>query len=402
MGLLDDLMRSQKRLGGPSRSGASVHVTFVTVKFSKSSAQSYGYDDMDTAPDTTDDHVSVKQNGTTKVHCTMHGTTPQDSVKFACDDTSIADVGDLGPSTLGRDSSGPISDFDITINGKDTPKGATVLRARVASTNAELAKININTYKEKPVAATVMKVFDSKSSGTTLRFPNLDVSAVPPLTNPKYKEAVALMSLTDQSSTGAAVDINYDTDNNGKLTWDIATGGGAEWNKITSAFTVAGQKVVIVHAMVSVYRLSAAAAKDATSLTVTASGDNNYLTVGQSYPLGTGSTRENIQIKTRTGSTVTLNSGLSNAHAAGETIEFPAAGWGGNPIVIVENDNSLEILQWTFGHELGHAVLTLSDVDANDSIMNYAQGPADHRLRYKPLPLKYSSGTENQWEKIPR
>ncbi len=355
---------------------------------------------MDTPADTSDDHVSVKQNGTTKVHCTTHGTTGDDSITFVCDDKTVADFGDIGRSTIGRDSS---TDFDITINGQDTKKGATLLRALVASTKAELAKININTYKEVPVAATVMKVFDSKSNGTTLTFPNLDVSVVPPLTNPKYKEAVCVMSLTDQSPTGAAFDINYDTDNNGKLTWDIAAGGGAEWNKITSQFTVAGSKVVIVHAMISVYYLAAAAAKDATSLTITAASDSNYLTVGRSYALGTGATQENVQIKTQTGSTVTLNSGLLHDHAAGEQLEFPAAGWGGNPVVIIEGSSSLNILQWTFGHELGHQVLGLADVDANDSIMNYAQGPADHRLRYKPLPRKYKPfGTENQWETIPR
>jgi predicted Zn-dependent protease len=61
-----------------------------------------------------------------------------------------------------------------------------------------------------------------------------------------------------------------------------------------------------------------------------------------------------------------------------------------------------DILKWTFGHELGHAVLGLADVSATESIMNYSQGWTDHRLRYKPLPKKYKAGTENQWETISR
>lgn len=400
MGLIDDLMRSQTRLDGPPRAGATVHVAFLTVKFSESPAQSYGYDDMDTAADTTDDHVSVKQLGTTKVHVAVHGGPTGSDVLFVCDDEAVAKIGGLGPSTFGKDKNGQVSEFDITINGQDTGKGATLLRALAPQTKAELARININTYKEKQVTATVMKAYDSRSTGTTLKFPKLDISSIPPLVNPKYKDAVAVLALTDQSSTGDAFDIPFDNDRNGKLTWDIAAAGGAEWNAIKSQFTVSGQRVVIVRDMVSVYLLAAAAPKGATTLTINSS--SSFLTSGQTYPLGTGTTRESINVTAVSNATVTIAAGLSNAHSIGETIEFPAAGWGGDPVVIVEGSSSDSILKWTFGHELGHAVLILADVGATESIMNFSQGWTDHRLRFKPLPKKYYAGTENQWETIAR
>jgi hypothetical protein len=387
MGLIEDMMRSTCRLPGPTRPGASVHCSLLRVTFSQSTAQTYGYDNMDTPGDVTDDHVSVKIKATTYIHVKIDGGTSTD-VEFVCDNTSVAQPG-AAPAG---------AEFDLPVNGQDP--GATVLHARQKTSHTECTSININTYKEKQVTAAVMKVYDSRTTGTNLRFPHLDVSSIPTLINPKYKDAVAVLSLTDQSSGGGAFDIPYDNDRNGKLTWDIAANGGSEYNAITSQFTVAGQKVIIVRDMVSVYFLAAAAAKDATSITINSS--DSFLTVGQSYPLGTGTTRETVTIQSKSGSTLTLAGKLSNNHSNGETLEFPAGGWGGNPIVIIEGTLAEDILKWTFGHELGHAVLGLADVSATESIMNYSQGWTDHRLRYKPLPKKYKAGTENQWETISR
>ena len=147
--------------------------------------------------------------------------------------------------------------------------------------------------------ATVMKVFDSRSAATGLRFPKLDIPGIATLINPKYKEAVAVMTLTDQSATGDAVDVAFDNDRNGKLTWDIGASGGTEWKAITDAFPGGGQKVVIVRDMVSVYLLAAAAAKDATTITINATATSNFLAPNSTYPLGTGATRENITVQER-------------------------------------------------------------------------------------------------------
>jgi len=89
-------------------------------------------------------------------------------------------------------------------------------------------------------------------------------------------------------------------------------------------------------------------------------------------------------------------------HDTSDGLEFPAAGWGGNPILLQEGTASQKDLEWTFGHELGHAILRLADVSAMTNIMHFSQGQVDYRLRYKPSVKHYKTGTENQWQTIPR
>ena len=58
----------------------------------QSTAQTYGYDDMDTPGNVTDDHVSVKIKATTYIHVKIDGGTSTD-VEFVCDNTSVAQPG---------------------------------------------------------------------------------------------------------------------------------------------------------------------------------------------------------------------------------------------------------------------------------------------------------------------
>jgi len=372
---------------------ASLTLTVVKVTFSKSNAQTYGYDDMDTPAAPADHHVSVKKLDTTQVHTRIEGGLVGTQLEFVCDDNTIANPG-AAPGS---------ANFDLPVNGRDIDKGETPLKARLRCTcpARECTSIKINTYSEKPVEATVAKVYDSHSEDTALRFPNLDVSSVPPLVNPKYKEAVALMTLTDHSATGGSVNVHYDLDGNGKLTYDIANGGGREVNKIKRAVAVAGFKVFIVRSMVSVYYLAAAAARGDTTITIN-TADHFYVN-GDTTPLGTGGRRENVTIQSFAGATLTLAAPLAHSHVRRTPIEFPAAGWSGNPVVVIEGNASETELKWTIGHELGHTVLDLNDVTHTDSIMHFEQGAADHRLRYLQLPIHYPpGGMESQWEKINR
>lgn len=371
---------------------ASLTLTVVKVTFSKSGAQTYGYDDMDTPAAPTDHHVSVKKLDTTQVHTRIEGGLIGTQLEFVCDDNTIANPG-AAPAS---------ANFDLPVNGRDVDTGETPLKARLRCScpAKDCTSIKIDTYKEKPVEATVAKIYDSRSAGTALRFPNLDVPGTATLINTKYKEAVALMTLTDHSATGGSVDVHYDLDGNGKLTYDIVNGGGRELNAIKRAFTVAGWKVVIVRDMVSVYYLASAAARGATTITINTAG--HFYVNGDTAPLGTGGRRENVTIQSFVGATLTLAAPLTHSHVRGAPMEFPAAGWSGNPVVIIEGAASDTELKWTIGHELGHSVLSLVDVTHANSIMHYMQGAADHRLRCKPLPKHYDPGTEVQWEKIPR
>ena len=371
---------------------ASLTLTVVKVTFSQSAAQTYGYDDMDTPAAPTDHHVSVKKLDTTTVHTRIEGGLNGTQLEFVCDDNTIARPGAVPGG----------ADFDLPVDGRDTDKGETPLKARLRCScpAKDCTSIKINAYKEKPVEATVAKVHDSRSAGTALRFPNLDVPAAATLINTKYKDAVALMTLTDHSPTGGQVNVRYDLDGNGKLTYDIVNGGGRELNAIKRAFTVAGWRVVIVRDMVSVYFLASAAARGDNTITINTAG--HFYVNGDTTPLGTGGRRENVTIQSFAGATLTLAAPLAHSHVRGAPIEFPAAGWSGNPVVIIEGAASDTELKWTIGHELGHSVLSLVDVTHTNSIMHYMQGAADNRLRCKPLPKHYDPGTEVQWETIPR
>jgi hypothetical protein len=100
---------------------------------------------------------------------------------------------------------------------------------------------------------------------------------------------------------------------------------------------------------------------------------------------------------------------VTKEHAVGAPIEFIAAGWSSDPIIITEenaSDGSLlaeKDILWAIPHEVGHRVLTLADVNDTTNFMNSAMGPTDYRLRYCPRVKTYTpTQKENQWEKIPR
>lgn len=377
---------------------ATINITVVCVVFSESAAQTYGYDDFDTPPDHTDDHVSVKKLAATVVHVVVSGGLNGNELRFAASDASIATV-DPAPAQAA---------FDLTIHGLDHNKAETNLVASVVCHDAvEITRMYINVYREKVVRAVVSKIYDNRHAGTTLTYPNLDVASAQPLINPKAKAAVVRYEISDHSATGGATHVPYDLNGDGKLTWDIAASGGLEFSKLRDSFSSSDQRIVVVHAIESFYYLSADAPIHTTTITLRGITNNNYLVVGGSYPLGTGANCEHVVVQTasRNSATVTLQSQLQHAHLAGDCLLFPAGGWGSDPIVIIEGITTEEVIKWTFFHETGHAVLNhLADLEAPTSIMHFSQGWTDHRLRYKPQNRKYSppGGTEIQWELIPR
>ena len=109
-----------------------------------------------------------------------------------------------------------------------------------------------------------------------------------------------------------------------------------------------------------------------------------------------------MTVASSAGSTITLGAPLTKAHAVGESLEFPAGGWSTNPILIIEGSTSLDVIKWTIAHEVGHRALGLKDIDDRTDFMHWIQEWTDYRLRYCPRTKKHESGTENQWETIPR
>jgi len=379
---------------GCSPVSKAVNVTVAKVTFSAATGQQYGYDDYDTPADSSDDHICVKKSDHTFLMVTIEGGAVGTDFNFVCDDSSIC-----APAAPGGNAS-----FDLRLNAGNKTKDHTTLHAKCKCPAAtSFASIEVHVYKEELVEVVVAKVYDNTVAGTNLYSPNADYAAQANTVNSKMKQGVVKFSITNYDSGNAQTDVHYDLDGNGALSYDIKNGGGAELNAIKSALTGTGTKtrVAIIRDMKSYYYLSAAAAVGDTTISVTAGSVFNY-PAGRSVPLGTGASQENITVASTSGSTITLGSALTKDHAIGEPLEFPAAGWSCDPILVTEGSSSLATLTWTIAHEAGHRDLSLRDVVDTTNVMHYSQEGTDYRLRYCPRTKRYEAGTENQWETVPR
>jgi len=372
----------------------TITVTVARLKFSKSTTQRYGYDDFDTPADSLDDHISIKKSDHTFLKVEIEGGALSTDFNFVCDDTSVCTP--VAPAASAA--------FDLRLNAGAKNKAESTLHAKSKCSSAvSFSHIQVHVYKEKPVDVVVAKIYDSTQAGTNLNYATADYAAHTATVNNKLKEAVVKFNITNYDPANASTNVRYDLDGNGAVSYDISQGGGAELDAIKAAMTGTGSKirVAIVRNMKSYYYLSAPAAVGDASITVTAGSVFNY-PVGRSVALGTGAGQENVTIISSSGNNIALGGTLTKAHAVGDPLEYPAAGWSSDPILITESNSSLNTIEWTIPHEVGHRALTLADVVDTDNFMHWMQSWTDYRLRYCPRNKKHMAGTENQWELIPR
>jgi hypothetical protein len=370
---------------------ALVHpMSVVKVQFSESANQSYGYDDMDDAARATAElhHVSVKKSGNTKIRCVITGGATSEMLSFTSDDGTTADV--TAPAS-------GLTDFDLVVNGKSKDAAEAVLNARVNGATGQICeKIKVDVYKEKSVSITVYQVEDSRYAGTSLTL-GFDAAATETAIKSWYKRAVATIAITD----GGTKDVAFDANGNAKL--DIVAGGGAspELNTIKTAVAGAGMQVYIVRTLSWLYKLTAASSAGDDTITL---ATVSFIVVGDTYPVGSGATRENVTVQAvdTTTKVVTLTAPLTKNHAIGDALEWPLSGLSGNPILVQEAGKNMGMLQRTIGHEVGHSALKLRDIVQATNLMHFSAARTDTRLRYLKLTLKYSAGDEEQWEKCDR
>jgi len=371
----------------------TVNVTVAKVTFSKSANQRYGYDDYDTAGDRSDDHICVKSGGNTLLQVDIEGGLTGSDFTFECDDSRIM--------TAPRAS----ASFEMRLTADfATAKLDTTLHAKCRCPAAtSYARIAVHVYREKRVEVVVAKI------GTNLRLDTADYAAHQGAANDKLKEAVVMYRMSNFNNNNI-LRVHYDLDGNRALSYDIANGGGGELDAIRRAMTGTGTKVrvAIVREMKSYYYLSADINATETSIPVTASPDGTFdFSPGHTTTLGTGATQEQVTVVGKAGSSYTVTRAAppnNHPHSAGEPLEFPAAGWGCEPILVVEGTLTLDQIKWAIIHEVGHVALLLKDVNDQDNIMLYRVGGSDQRLRYCPRTRTYNppGGTENQWDTIPR
>lgn len=372
----------------------TVNVTVAKVTFSASTIQRYGHDDFDTPADSLDDHVCIKKSDHTFLKVDIKGGAVGTDFDFVCDDASIC-----APVAPGGAAS-----FDLRLDGGAHNQANTTLHAKCKCPAAtSFTNIAVHVYKERVVEVVVAKI--DNPTTTHLRFPNADYASHAGTANNKLKEAVVKYNISNYDPGNAVTPVAF-VSGTGVLSYDIANGGGTDFTAINGAMTGTGTKVrvAIIRDMKSYYYLSAATVIGDTTLTITAA--STFFGPGDTAPLGTGASRETVTIVSVAGNTITCNA-LTKAHAAGEGLEFPAAGWSSDPILIMEGSASLDVAKWTVLHEVGHrdAGLDLRDIiDATD-FMHFQQSWTDYRLRYCPRTKNYPAGTtdtENQWETIPR
>lgn len=370
----------------------SISVTVVKVVFGPAAAQLYGYDDFDTPRNLSDDHLSVKSNSDTFVSVTIEGGALGTDFNFETDDAGVC-TADPGPGA---------ATFDLRIRAKSWQKKSTVLRAKVkCPSNEVFAEISVHVYTEKVVKVLVAKVADSNSAATTLNFPTADYAAHQTVANAKLKEAVVKYEISNFDPGNSVTNIPFDVDSDGAFSFDINAGGGMEFDLINRAVVVTDPdqvRVVIVRNMKSFYYVDRAVRRGATSISLR--GRNVFKAI---MKLGSGATMETVEVTGNSGNIAHLAAPLTFDHAVGEAMEFPAAGWSTDPILIAEGTAALSVTKWTVLHEVGHTALDLQDIIDVNSFMHFDQSNADNRLRYCPRDSQYTPGVkENQWDKIPR
>jgi hypothetical protein len=381
-----------RKADGCSPVTKAVMVTVAKVTFSASANQRYGYDDFDTPLDNTDDHICVKKSDHTFVAVKIEGGAIGTDFDWACDP----------PAPCTPVQPGGDANFDLRLDAAAENKKETTLKAKVkCPSNEVFAQLKVHVYKEREIDVVVAK-FDKTDAGTNLRFPTADYASHQNDANAKLKEGVVKYNITNFDAANKPTAVNL-ASGDATVSYDIATGGGADLTALSSAMTGTGTKVrvAIVRDLKSFYYLSAEAKAGDTTITVTSA--NTYMTA-TTLQVGTGANKEGVTLTSAAGSTFTLTAPLQHDHPVGAPVEYGAAGWSTDPILIKEGSAAESVIKWTILHEVGHrpAGLNLTDIiDATD-FMHYNQGWTDYRLRYCPRNVYRGGGTENQWETIPR
>ncbi len=74
----------------------------------------------------------------------------------------------------------------------------------------------------------------------------------------------------------------------------------------------------------------------------------------------------------------------------------------GTSPIFVEDAGSQAAVQAIMTHEIGHTTGNFRDLTARGHVMFFGTWGFGDALRYRDLPLKYSTGNEKQWDRVSR
>jgi hypothetical protein len=442
----------------------------IRITFAKSLSQNqYGFDDLKPPPGGADaktlpadkryPHVSIESDMETHVRVRIEGGAVGADFDFKPDDASVFEVPDPPPATV---------DFDLRLKAKriNNPEGKkeALLRVRckgvgVNNNNqrtcldednrhikgAEFARLWTHVYRKKMVQVIVAKIQDSANANSTLPSPHntndYSTSGLNADANAKLKGAVLEYQIENHNPAVVNVPGFADPGSGALIFMPGAPGNGPAMQAIDRAIPKNGNtvRVVLVKSMKSVYRLAQATTAGATQIKVSAYSaltGNAVLTFGSECvkfvsqtpcPPGTTPpvTTVTIQVVNPDGTPKLYPAGHASAgqpvplpaHAVGDEIEFPAAGWSSDPIVILVGSMSVDDVKTAILHEVGHSIPPRTAPKFKDvtdatptgnatSIMHYQLGGKADSLRYLPRVLRYDNPAgnleENQWERLDR
>jgi hypothetical protein len=397
------------------------------VKFSKApeedeSGNQYGYDDMDTPNDPTDDHVSVADDGFTFVWVTVVSPDGADGSAFTFTANPPAYV-DIGPLP----TPAPATGFLLKIIGKQLPKiykWETTIEVRKKGETAICGTIKVNGYTKKTTVDWIIyRVTDPNSSGTK-PLNAIDGDQTKTFANKILKQAVmAVGDVKVEDRDNVVYDQNY----NGCLEWYMdGNPVQPEFDILKTAIgvhEVDNYKSVVVKKVNFAWRLSAAAPQGQKKITLKGVGSNKALieyfksnpTMYAFVELRAGLHSEPKEIysigqpKSDNTVDVTFTTDLEHSYAANK--DEMIATWGAgtadaNPAIVSDHQDAEEVYK-RLVHEALHRpnMGDLFDVKNLKNVMSNGDaktGSTELRFNkqfsaYQNLPYP-----QNQWDKIPR
>lgn len=393
----------------------TIKLTVGRLCFSQSDFNKYGYDDYDLVlpwkgHGSQLHHMSVMKDGLTRVHVAIEGGLVGSDFDFVCKH------GPRRPCVPSGGDNG-WSDFELNITGGDRQKKPQILEARTKTGGKSLfGELAIPVYAERTVDVVVGKFDDPLVLPLfgikmySLVHPYQDYSVHTPAVNDKMREGVVKFNIRNLFTDNSVADYKFSSGTQ-QLTFDIADpdggpdvrglrrimAGRTKTSAVRTRVPNGSVRVAMVPALRSYYYLAGSVKKGATKVRVRGS-DEPFFNAGDTAPIGSGATVETMNIVSVHGTTIKC-APLANDHPAGAPIEFPAAGWSSDPIIIVDNNLDLNVTLWTVPHEASHRAFDFSDLDDTTNVMHFSQGQSDYRVRHSPRPLHYKPGkTEKQWD----
>ena len=396
-----DAEAAEEPIGGPVY--VATRITVISVSFSASASHPWGYDGMgadcdDPTPSGQTPHLSVKQRSRGEVMVTVLGGAAGGVLRFTSDDASIAE-----PSTSGTLP----ANFTLFVDGK-AGDPETIIRARANADDGPIcASLTVNVYQEKVCTVKVAKVWDSTSASTALSRPSFSVADTQTAVREYYKQAVATINLSDYNSSGQVIDINFDPGGAGALVLEAGRTSAGE-HAIINAITGTDKKIVIIKNLQWLFNLGVPAAIGDPEITLGPhiTADILAYITPDTYDLGGPGNIEEIEVTNTDTATgiLTLAANITKDHPITEGVWWPLGGLSGDPAFVKEGSDSQEMVNKVIGHEVGHEILDLLDLDKLECMMHFSNSRTGMKIRFKDLPRFYNppGGNENQWNTISR